>query len=224
VHQVDRIDDRIYTNLERLKGSFMCPAQKQAITDDMLCQFLQESAQSKELAHFLIETIGADGNKWLAQRLFSEAQVPEGNLDFARRIGARQLDSDKRRMLELTSLFRYFNHRKHLLANSLTAHEASELLSVTKQTIHDRVRDGKLIGLLENNILRLPTFQFDPAGPNGVVPGLPEVMAAMSSSVYGKINWMTAANQVFKGQAPIDVLKEGRFDEVIAEARSVGVT
>ncbi|MBS1998951.1 MAG: hypothetical protein JSS86_21645 [Cyanobacteria bacterium SZAS LIN-2] len=201
----------------------MSPAQKQSVTEDMLCQFLQNEAKSREFAHFLMVTIGPEGNKWLAQRVFETTAAPEADFVFAKKIRARQLDPEKRRLLEVTSLFRYFEHRKQLLENSLTAQEASELLSVTKQTIHDRTRDGKLIGLLENNVLRLPTFQFDPAGPNGIVAGLPEVMAAVHSSTFGKISWITAANRVFKGRAPIDILKEGRIDEVLEQARSLGV-
>ena len=203
----------------------MCPAQKQDITEELLSKYLQDESHSKEMAHFFIETLGPEGKKWLAERLLPPGTrtLKKGNTEFSKCIGARELDPEKQRLLEVSSLFNYFSHRKKLLANSLTAQEAAELLSLTKQAIHDRVRAGKLVGLLENNALRLPTFQFDPAGPNGVVAGLPEVMAEINSGIFGKISWMTEANVVFAGRAPIDVLREGKAGEVLREARSVGV-
>jgi hypothetical protein len=97
------------------------------------------------------------------------------------------------------------------------------MLDVSKQTIHDRIRENKLIGLVESNIMRLPLFQFDPAGPNGAVDGLGEVLKELSGSLLGKIFWLVTENPVLDGKAPIEIMKRGDLERVLREARSVGV-
>ena len=115
----------------------------------------------------------------------------------------------------------YFARRKELLARSIGTVEAAELLGVPTQTIHDRIKDKKLIGMVEANSMRLPIFQFDPAGQNGCVEGLSEVLKTMSGSLLSKISWLTSSNAVFEGNSPIDVLKSGNQDAVLREARGV---
>ena len=149
----------------------MRPLQNTA-TEEQFYKLLTEGPRTKELVHLFLEALGPEGQQWLASRMLDqEVPVPVGNVGFAKQIGAKQLDSDSQKILETTSLFNYFKHRKQLLARSLTAQEVAQMLSVSKQTVHDRIRDGKLIGLLENNVMKLPTFQFDPEGPNGIVDG-----------------------------------------------------
>ncbi len=138
-------------------------------------------------------------------------------------LGVTKLSQEEQKALEINSLVNYFARRKELLARSIGAADAAELLGVSKQAIHHRIRDKKLIGMVEANSMRLPIFQFDPAGHNGCVEGLSEVLKTMSGSLLSKISWLTSSNAVFEGKAPIDVLKSGNQDAVLREARAVGV-
>jgi len=197
---------------------------KRRTSSEELCELLLDGSRSREIAQFFVEALGPDGSAWLTERLSCDRPVEPATQGFSSLIGARQLDPEKKRLLEVSTLFKYFSHRKQLLANALTAQEVADLLSVSRQTVHERIKDGRLFGILESNVMRLPAFQFDPAGPNGVIAGLPEVFALINSSVLGKMTWLTSSNPVFDGQPPFEVLKQGRFEDVLQEARSVGVS
>lgn len=204
----------------------MCPAQNQAVTEEMLFEFLRDGERRQELAQLFLDTLGSEGKKWLQERILQSSSTGDesSSANFARQIGAREVDSSERKILEINTLFNYYNHRKQLLANSLTAQEVAHLLGVTRQTIHDRIKDGKLIGLIENNTMRLPIFQFDPEGPNGVVPGLMDVFAIMNCNLLGRIDWMVTPNPVFDRKTPLDALKGGELASVMVEAQAIGVS
>jgi allophycocyanin beta subunit len=88
----------------------------------------------------------------------------------------RQLSQEERLELEFSSLLRYFNHRRELLNGALTASQVATLLGTSRQTPHDRVKNGSLLAILDNGVWRFPAWQFDPTGPDGVISGLPEVL------------------------------------------------
>jgi predicted DNA-binding protein YlxM (UPF0122 family) len=204
----------------------MSPKAKDRATfsENDLCRFLVDTGNSRELAHFFMETLGDEGCEILRKRIVaSERDRPGGDKNLASLLGITELSPEEQKALEINSLVNYFARRKELLARSISAVEAADLLGVSKQTIHDRIKEKKLIGLLEAKSMRLPIFQFDPAGQNGCVDGLPEVLQAMSGSLLSKISWLTSANAVFEGKAPIDVLKSGNQNRVLREARAVGV-
>jgi len=195
-----------------------------SFTEEDLCEFFQEVGNSQNLAHFYVETLGDEGFKTLRHRMAAlKGENPAGDHELAALLGVSVLPPAEQKMLEINSLFKFFSRRKELLARSISAADAAELLGVSKQTIHDRIRENKLIGLVEANTMRLPIFQFDPSGQNGCVAGLSDVLKVMSGSLISKINWLVSSNAVFEGKAPIDILKNGDAEEVLREARSTGV-
>ncbi len=203
----------------------MCALREQSVTEEQFTEFLQNGAQSRQFAHFIFETLAEDGQEWLKKRIFnsSDNRISSAEAGFAKLIGARQLAAEESKALEITALLNYFSYRKSLLANSLTAQEVANMLSVSRTTVHERIRSGQMIGVLENGIMKLPVFQFDPEGPNGIVPGLQEVLSVMRCSLLGKISWLVSTNSVFDGQKPIDILKKGELPKVVREAQAVGV-
>ena len=77
-----------------------------------------------------------------------------------------------------------FRVRQRLLADSLTAPEVARRLGVTRQTPHDRARAGTLLAVMDRGMLRFPAWQFDPAGPDGALPSLPEALRDVEILVY----------------------------------------
>ncbi len=129
----------------------------------------------------------------------------------------------ERQELELTSLLRNFEWRRRLLAGALSASVVAQLLGTSRQTPHDRVKSGSLLAVLDRVIWRFPDWQFDPAGPDGVVDGFPEVLRVLQVSPLAKASWFVRPNPYLDGLTPIVVLKRGDKERAIEQALSVGV-
>jgi hypothetical protein len=139
----------------------------------------------------------------------------------AKSIAGRAFSREERLKLEMETLVKHFQHRRQLLDAAFTATQVAELLGTSRQTPHDRVNSQTLLALRENGKLYFPAWQFDPAGPDGVIDGLPAVLKALAMSDYAKLNWLTRANPYLDGQTPVQALKAGQKERVLAEAAAV---
>ena len=193
--------------------------------EDKTLELLARDEGKRLFVHLLYAGLPQEALVSLYERLVAAQQYTESEKDskFAERIGARKYGIEERMVLEITSLMHYFDYRRRLLGNALTASRVAEMLGTSRQTPHDRVKAGLLLGILDNNIWKFPEWQFDPAGPNGTVNGLPEVLAALQCGTFAKIAWLATPNAIFDGERPIDALNMGRLDEVVHEASAVGV-
>jgi hypothetical protein len=200
-------------------------AREQNLAIDALRKYFQDVGNDEELARIYADTLGPEGTAYLLERITGKVSESNEMLDpsLTEFLGSPNFSDKEKTTLGINSLYNYFRRRRELLANSIGSIEAAEMLGVSKQTIHDRVRDKKLIGLVESNVMRLPVFQFDPAGPNGAVAGLGDVLKELSGSLLGKISWLLSANAVLDGKSPIEIMKGGDLERVLREARSVGV-
>jgi hypothetical protein len=125
--------------------------------------------------------------------------------------------------LEFEVLRRSFALRRQLLASTIGSAEVNELLAAgSRQTVHDRLKAGTLLGILDQGKWRFPLWQFDADGPNGVIDGLALVLPALQVSNLAKARWLQQPNPVFGGSTPLDLLRKGRLDVVLAEAGQVG--
>jgi hypothetical protein len=138
-------------------------------------------------------------------------------------IAGRTFSRKERVQLEMDTLVRHFQHRRQLLESGLSATQVAELLGTSRQTPHDRVNAQTLLAIKENGKLCFPVWQFDPAGPDGVIEGLPAVLKALEMSDYAKLNWLTRANPYLEGNTPLQSLKTGEKERVIAEAVVAGI-
>ena len=91
-----------------------------------------------------------------------------------------------------------------------------------RQTPHDRVKAGTLLGILDRGALRFPAWQFDPEGEDGVVPGLSDVLRSLSLSPFGKASWLSRPNPYLEGRTPAEAMKAGEAAAVRRLALSVG--
>lgn len=118
-----------------------------------------------------------------------------------------------------------FAVRQRLLAGSLTSPEVARRLGVSRQTPHDRVRAGTLLAVLDRGVWRYPAWQFDPAGPNGVLPGFPETIKALGDMpALSKIGWMIAPKALLP-DTPLALLRRGGAAErraVLLAAETAG--
>ena len=122
--------------------------------------------------------------------------------------------------LELRSLRQRFQLRRQVLSRTLAADEVAELLQTrSRQTAHDRVKAGTLLAIRDNGRLRFPLCQFDPEGPDGVAPGLVEVLQALHLPALAKAAWLERPHPALDGQSPIARLKQGELDGVLAAAQ-----
>jgi hypothetical protein len=137
-------------------------------------------------------------------------------------ITGKSFSRQERIQLEMETLSKHFQHRRQLLESSLTAVQVAQLLGTSRQTPHDRVSSQTLLAIRDNGKLCFPSWQFDPEGSDGVIEGFPAVLKALEISDYAKLNWLTRVNPYLDGQTPIQTLKAGQKERVLAEASAVG--
>lgn len=129
--------------------------------------------------------------------------------------------------LEVENLKRGYDFRRRILEGALTAPQVGSLLGgKSRQMAHDRRLAGKLVAILEKGRWLFPLWQFDSSGPDGVVPGLPQVLHALVSlrplSELEKAGFLITANPVLGGATPIQRLRQRHIDEVVSAARAAG--
>jgi hypothetical protein len=158
------------------------------------------------------------------KRLLSQDVVDPAAEDLAEAISGRSFTRQECIRLEMETLAKHFQHRRQLLNPAFSATQVAQLLGTSRQTPHDRVNSQTLLAIKENGKLCFPTWQFDPAGPDGVIDGLPAVLKALEMSDYGKLNWLTRTNPYLDGNTPIQALKVGQTERVLAEAAAIGAS
>jgi hypothetical protein len=170
----------------------------------------ESSAQELEALVTVFNTV-EDG-----QNISTEAQT------LALKLTGHQYSRSEQMGLELTALFQYFERRKALLKDALTAKQVAQLLGTTRQTPHDRAEKGSLLAVLDKGIWKFPAWQFDPEGPDGIVTGFSEVLKALPGSSFAKLNWLVIPNRDLGDVTPIAALNRGKFTEVLREAQVLG--
>jgi hypothetical protein len=183
---------------------------------------LQESTQIFET---VLNDLAPDECQQIVDILksFVHRDQTEVESSLVRRLTGRSFSRAEKIKLELHSLLGYFERRRELLDDSLTASEVADLLGTSRQTSHDRLKNRTLLGVLDRGAYRFPSWQFDAEGPDGVIEGFPEVLRALNVSDFAKLNWLVRPNPILDGLTPIAALKQGLKERVIQEALGVGV-
>jgi hypothetical protein len=78
---------------------------------------------------------------------------------------------------------------------------------------------------MDRGMLRFPAWQFDPAAPDGVLPGLPDVIKALGAMPpLSKIGWMMSPKALLPA-SPVEILRRGNPQErreVVLAAETAG--
>jgi hypothetical protein len=124
------------------------------------------------------------------------------------------------------NLERAFSDRRRLLEDAVSVSEAAQLLGVGRQAPHDRLAARALVGIKDRGQWRLPAWQFDAEGPDGTLPGLPEVLRALQGPIsdLGRIRWFVTPKASLDGTTPVDALRAGDTDSVIEAAEALGAS
>jgi hypothetical protein len=123
--------------------------------------------------------------------------------------------------LALASLVDVFTARRLLLADAITAPQVAEVLGISRQAAAARAEKGSLLAVLDRGAFRFPTFQLDPAGPDGLVPGLADTLRALEPQpAFAELVWLTRPSPTLDGLEPIEALRRGERDRVVAAARA----
>jgi hypothetical protein len=133
-----------------------------------------------------------------------------------------ELPSEKEQaLLGFRSLLQFFVARRELLADAVTAPQAAELLGVSRQTPLNRVKENTLLAVLDRGAYRFPSWQFDPQGEDGVLPGLPEVLDALEpQQPFAKLVWLRRPNPTLAGREPVELLRGNQLEPVIEAAHA----
>jgi len=124
-------------------------------------------------------------------------------------------------LLGFRSLLQFFEARRELLDDALTAPQAAELLGVSRQTPLNRVKENTLLAVLDRGAYRFPVWQFDPRGEDGVLPGLREVLEALEPQPpFAKLVWLRRRNPTLAGREPVELLRAREIEPVVGAAHA----
>ena len=100
---------------------------------------------------------------------------------------------------------------------TVRAAEVSQLLGITRQGVDKRRTSGLLLALSAGQRgYRYPLWQF---GADGTIAGLERVLQALKDcDPWTQVHFMLTGDARLGGQRPLDVLREGRADEVARAA------
>jgi hypothetical protein len=105
----------------------------------------------------------------------------------------------------------------------LDGSDVAKLLGMTPAGVHKRYQAGQLLGIREEKRrIGYPALQFD--GPR-VVRDLPRVLAALAENEtddWSQLRFLAGSNARLGGRSPVEALKAGGVEEVLAAARVFG--
>jgi hypothetical protein len=97
--------------------------------------------------------------------------------------------------------------------------QAAELLSVSKQAVHKRLRNQSLFGIKYQEEIRIPAWQIR---DTEVVPGIAAVLKALDTTDWGKLLFLHTENMQLQGRKPKDLILEGKANSVAQLALQFG--
>ena len=185
----------------------------------------REREELVETVNLFAEMIGriARGDlRALHHDLASSNRAPGSSSGTHPATGRSRAAPEEQALIGFRSLLQFFEVRRDALeTDTITAPQVAELLGVSRQTPLNRVKEKSLLGVLDRGAWRFPLFQFDPAGPNGTLPGLPATLRALEpQQAFAKLVWLRRPNATLEGRTPVELLRDGEVQPVIDAARA----
>jgi hypothetical protein len=106
-------------------------------------------------------------------------------------------------------------------AGLLSVERVGEVLTISRQAVEKRRKRGRLIGVsLGRRGFGYPAWQFS---ERGTLPGLEAVLDVLRlHDDWTKLVFFTSENAATNGKKPLDVLRSGDVEKVVAAARTYG--
>jgi hypothetical protein len=114
-----------------------------------------------------------------------------------------------------------FAQRRDLAANSISRQAAAQPLSISPQSVTDKLESRKLIGIKVGREWRLPRWQFDPDNVTGALPDLDVLQAVFPGGPVSLSRWIVRPNPEFDGRTPRDEVVARGSASVIKVARAL---
>ena len=103
---------------------------------------------------------------------------------------------------------------------ALSAQQLAGHLAITQQGLGKKRSKNQVFWLEAGHGYAYPAFQL---GPDGLLPGVREVLDAFNvEDSWMRVNFMLTGDYRLGGARPIDVLREGRIDDVARAAAAYG--
>jgi hypothetical protein len=174
-------------------------------------------ALRNQLAHSELRTLRQE----LAHVLESDESRSFRSQDIHPATGEPAPSEPEQALLAFRSLLQFFDARRDLLNDALTAPQAAELLGVSRQTPLNRVKERTMLAVLDRGAYRFPVWQFDPQGEDGVLPGLPDVLDALEpQQPFAKLVWLRRPNPTLEGREPTELLRDHEIEPVVDAAHA----
>ncbi len=106
-------------------------------------------------------------------------------------------------------------NREFLLKDSISAEEAAALIDRSLEMIEQARRANRLLALQSGGQWQYPRWQFEPGAPEGVVPGLEEVIQRLHLSSAGVAFWLLKPAERLGGVPPLELLRRHDPEPVI---------
>lgn len=114
-----------------------------------------------------------------------------------------------------------FAQRRQLAANSIGRQAAAQLLSISPQSVTDKLESRKLVGIKVGREWRLPRWQFNPDNVTGALADLDVLQSSFPGGPVSLSRWIMHPNIEFDGRTPRDELVAHGSASVIKVARAL---
>jgi hypothetical protein len=124
----------------------------------------------------------------------------------------------------LADLSEQFVQRRQLAENGISRDDTGALLGITAQSVTAKLVSRKLVGIKVGREWRLPTWQFDPDVPTGVLPDLDVLQAVFPGGPVSLSRWMLKTQPEFDGRNPREEMIVHGSTPVIELAQALTAT
>jgi hypothetical protein len=112
--------------------------------------------------------------------------------------------------------------RQSVLRDCVDAAEASRQTGHSVQELDRLRRDGRLIALQAGSEWYYPHWQFEANAPDGILPGLGEVLRNLYLSPVGATFWLLQPSEQLGGRPPLELLRRHQTETVVRLAEEQG--
>lgn len=111
--------------------------------------------------------------------------------------------------------------RALIFADTISSDEVRAYVNRSRPVINKMAREGQLLAIPDGRALRFPKWQFDRASDTGLLPHFSDVLEVMDASPFRKAAWFVSENPRLQNRKPLDLLRAGKLEPVLEEARAL---